>query len=132
MGARKNERGAVAVEMAIVLPLLLLLVIGIMEFGRVLNVQISLTHAAREGARHAAIHYDDPMLDVTATALAASPSLSGLAVTVDDNAGVCSTTTDGEVTVTTRVTLSSMSGYLEPLGLFPIELTGEGVMRCGG
>ena len=55
----QRDRGAAAVEFALVLPLLLLLVLGIFEFGRVFNIQISLSNAAREGARHMAVH-DDP------------------------------------------------------------------------
>ena len=97
----RKERGAVAIEMAILLPLLLLILIGIIEFGRVLNVQVSLTQAAREGARYAAVHYQDGALDVSGTALAAAPSLNGLGVTVSDNAASCSP--GSNVTVTTSV-----------------------------
>lgn len=37
--------------MALLLPILLIIVFGIIDFGRMLNAQISLTEAAREGAR---------------------------------------------------------------------------------
>ncbi|MFJ5954762.1 TadE/TadG family type IV pilus assembly protein [Paenarthrobacter sp. NPDC092416] len=135
MKAKKNERGAVAVEMAILLPLLLLILIGIIEFGRVLNVQVSLTQAAREGARHAAVHYQDGALDVAGTALGSAPSLDGLGVSVSDNASSCSP--GSNVTVTTSVSLPSMSGFLDAgffgaPGIFPLNMTGVGVMRCGG
>lgn len=135
MKPKQKERGAVAVEMAMVLPLLLLILIGTMEFGRVFNVQNSLTQAAREGARHAAIHYNKADLDVSGTALASAPSLNGLGVTVTDNADDCAPGED--VQVTTSVTLASMSGFLDAgwfgsPGLFPMKLTGVGVMRCGG
>ncbi|GAA2529940.1 TadE/TadG family type IV pilus assembly protein [Pilimelia columellifera] len=46
-----DDRGAAAVEMALVLPLLLLMLFGIIDFGRMFNAQIALTEAAREGAR---------------------------------------------------------------------------------
>ena len=52
---RRAERGAAAVEMALVLPMLLFVVFGIIDFGRLLNAQITLTEAAREGARAAAM-----------------------------------------------------------------------------
>ncbi|BCW46381.1 TadE/TadG family type IV pilus assembly protein [Arthrobacter sp. StoSoilB5] len=135
MKSKKKERGAVAVEMAILLPLLLLILIGIMEFGRVLNVQVSLTQAAREGARYAAVHYQDGGLNVSGTALAAAPSLSGLGVSVTDNASSCAP--GSNVTVTTSVSLTSMSGFLDAgffggPGIFPLNMTGVGVMRCGG
>lgn len=135
MKSRRKEKGAVAVEMAIVLPLLLLILLGVIEFGRVFNVQISLSQAAREGARHAAIHHDKASLDVPGTALAAAPALSGLGVTVTDDASSCSSTTN--VRVTTSVTLPSLTGFLDAgffgaPGIFPLSMTGVGVMRCGG
>jgi Flp pilus assembly protein TadG len=45
------EDGAAAVEFALVLPVLILLVFGIVEFGLVFNRWLSVTHAAREGVR---------------------------------------------------------------------------------
>jgi Flp pilus assembly protein TadG len=53
-----REQGAAAVEMALVLPLLLLLVFGIIEFGFIFNRYISVTHAAREGVRQLAVGVD--------------------------------------------------------------------------
>jgi Flp pilus assembly protein TadG len=49
---QRSQRGAAAVEFALVMPLLLLLVFGIVEFGLIMNRQITVTHAAREGARY--------------------------------------------------------------------------------
>lgn len=46
-----GDRGAAAVEFALLLPLLLLIVFGLIDFGRALNAQVTLTQAAREGAR---------------------------------------------------------------------------------
>ncbi len=51
----RADRGAAAVETAILMPLLLLLVFGILEFGLLLNTQIAVTEAAREGARAATV-----------------------------------------------------------------------------
>jgi Flp pilus assembly protein TadG len=54
-----SEKGQSAVEFALVLPLLLVLLLGIIEFGWFLNAKITITGAAREGARHYAIHKND-------------------------------------------------------------------------
>jgi Flp pilus assembly pilin Flp len=51
----KAERGAAAVEFALILPILILLLFGIVEFSRGFNAYLSVTHAAREGARLASI-----------------------------------------------------------------------------
>jgi hypothetical protein len=47
------------VELALVLFPLLLILLGIVEFGRVYSTQLRLQHAAREVAREAALRYDD-------------------------------------------------------------------------
>ncbi len=46
------------VEFAIILPLLLMLLMGIIEFGRAYNTQISIQAAAREGARELALRHE--------------------------------------------------------------------------
>lgn len=46
-----REKGAAALEFAVILPLLLLVVFGIMEFGIILYNQAVMTNACREGAR---------------------------------------------------------------------------------
>jgi len=47
----KREDGAALVEFALVISLLFLIIFGIIEFGRIFNAQITVTQAAREGAR---------------------------------------------------------------------------------
>jgi Flp pilus assembly protein TadG len=51
----KNQIGAAAVEFALILPCLLALVFGIFQFGIAFNNWITITNAAREGARLASI-----------------------------------------------------------------------------
>ncbi|MDX2200540.1 MAG: TadE/TadG family type IV pilus assembly protein [Phycisphaerae bacterium] len=55
----KRRRGAAAVEMALVTPLLLTMLFGIIEYGWVFSVRQTLTHAAREGARVAVLQGTD-------------------------------------------------------------------------
>lgn len=51
----RHERGAAMIEMALTLPLLLLLSIGVFEFGRAFQYWQVLTNATREGARLAVL-----------------------------------------------------------------------------
>ena len=51
----KSERGAAMLEMALTLPLLLLVCVGILEFGRAYQTWQVLTNAVREGARVAVL-----------------------------------------------------------------------------
>lgn len=49
--AERDERGQATVELALLLPVLVLLLFGVLEFGRVFNAWIVVTQASREGAR---------------------------------------------------------------------------------
>ncbi len=59
-GMRRDERGAAAVEFALVVPLLLLLLWGIVDIGRAFYTLNNLASAVREGARSAAVMSTDP------------------------------------------------------------------------
>jgi hypothetical protein len=52
---RLNRKGQALVEFALVLPLVLLLVVGMLEFARAWNLHQTLTDAVREGARRAVL-----------------------------------------------------------------------------
>ena len=56
-----GRRGQALVEFAMVMPLLLLLLVGLIEFGRAWNLHQVVTDASREGARHAVLQSEaDP------------------------------------------------------------------------
>ena len=121
---RDSERGAAAVEFAILLPLLLMLVLGTIEFGRAYNAQITLTNAARDGVRVMAIN-NDP----TAAKKAAQNAAASISTIPVSNITLSTTTcsTGNQVTLTIKYTLSTITGIAGP---FP--MTGKGVMLCGG
>lgn len=52
----RSRHGQSLVEMAMVLPLLALLTFGLLDFGRAYYFQVSITNAAREGARVAILN----------------------------------------------------------------------------
>jgi len=53
--SRKTDAGQALVEFALILPVMLLLMVGILEFARAWNLHQALTDATREGARRAAV-----------------------------------------------------------------------------
>jgi Flp pilus assembly pilin Flp len=57
----REDDGQAMVEFALIFPFLMLLIVGIVEFGRAWNVAQTVTDAAREGARNAVIA--DPDID---------------------------------------------------------------------
>ncbi|RJQ52320.1 MAG: pilus assembly protein [Actinobacteria bacterium] len=55
-----SEDGATAIEFALLLPLLVMVLVGTFQFGLAYNNYLAITHAAREGARMAAVGaYDE-------------------------------------------------------------------------
>jgi Flp pilus assembly protein TadG len=121
-----NDRGAAAVEFALVLPVLVLLVLGLVEFSRVYNIQISISNAAREGARTMAIE-NDPAIAQSA-AIAAAPSVNPGVTSSQVSVSPADCSPGATVTVTITYPVSLMTGFFGT----DIPLTGEGVMRCGG
>ena len=84
MSKRKGYRpdaGQGLVEYAVVLPVLLLLILGVMEFAVVLFSYESLANAAREGARAAIVPYGDPAQRQTAAVSAAISRAQPLTLT---------------------------------------------------
>ena len=56
----RSERGAAAVELAFVAPLLFVLTLGIVDLGRALSMKITVSEAAQEGLSYASYEPDDP------------------------------------------------------------------------
>jgi len=52
----RSERGQTLVELALALPVLLLLVLGVVDFGRALGYKNDMTHLANSAARYAAVN----------------------------------------------------------------------------
>jgi Flp pilus assembly protein TadG len=71
----RREDGQATVEFAIVIPLLLLLVVGIFEFGKAFNYWIDLNHLSNEGARWAAVDKVPPYNGISGNA---SPSCDAI------------------------------------------------------
>jgi len=89
-----RRRGQAAVEFALVLPLLLVMLVGIIEFGRAWNEHQVITDAAREAARKAAIFDEsitaDSITNTAEAALAAAgidPSTATITLTNWDGPG---------------------------------------------
>ena len=55
-----DQRGMAAIEFALVLPILIILVFGIIEFSTILYDKAMITNASREGARVGIVYRDDP------------------------------------------------------------------------
>jgi Flp pilus assembly protein TadG len=54
-GRRRSQSGVALVEFALVLPVLMLILVGVVDFGKAINYWIDETHLASEAARYAAV-----------------------------------------------------------------------------
>ncbi|MEM9608484.1 MAG: TadE family protein [Actinomycetota bacterium] len=65
----RSERGQTTVELAIVLPLIIIFLLFVVQVGLVVRAQLMVTHAVREGARAAAVGEDPTAAVVAASSL---------------------------------------------------------------
>lgn len=126
MLSRGREDGASAVEFALVLLPLILILGGIIDFGFAFNAQISLTHAAREGVRSLALGAEEGEGEAVAISAYQAPiaSLSG-------NNDVTACPDDG-TTDRASITLRADYPFAFLFFLDPVSLAGQASMRCGG
>jgi Flp pilus assembly protein TadG len=119
------------VEFGLLLPLLLLLVFGIIDFGRAINAQITLTQAARTGARLAALGQPN----VVSATQAAATGLSPVTVAVTACPSGATQTTAAAVTASYSFTfvtpVGAIAGFFGGGGFgAPITLSATGRMPC--
>jgi Flp pilus assembly protein TadG len=130
---RRNRRGAAAVEFAFVAPVFILLVFGMIEFGRAIMVQQVMTNAAREGARVAVLDSTTPTHDTVVskvTTYLQNSGISGATVTLNPTEPTASTVKNGDpITVTITIPYTSVSWMPSPWFLKTTTLTARSVMR---
>lgn len=123
----RKEEGQGLVEFALVLPILLLFLLGIVEFGWLFNARISLTSAAREGARVAAVSNINHQAKAEAAVISALSGSSGVVVT---NVGYDS---DIDTLNNVRNVIIEVDGQVVPLiGFFvtgPQQMSAKATMR---
>lgn len=141
-----NSAGQALVEMAIILPLLFLLVLGIFEFGRLMYTQNTLTHAARAGARTAVVTPNlapdtsytgcsstDPVVQSTCQGLDTIKDKNNISILVQVfSPGATIPKTVNAVTgdsAKVTVTLSGFSSIVPKLIPLPTTLSGNTAMR---
>jgi len=127
--SESRRRGAAMVEFAVVAPVFLIMVVGILELGRAIVVQQLLTNASREGARIGG--YDTTTSTSTVTTAVNSYlsnlGISGATTTVSPN--TLSTLQDGNsVSVTVSIPFSRVSYLPSPVYFGSTSLQATTVM----
>jgi Flp pilus assembly protein TadG len=130
---RRSERGSAAVEFAILLPLLVLLLFGIIEFSIAYNHAQGLHAAAREGARVASL----PQTTQAAVVDRVKSSLQGVLNSTDIQNATITVTPSGNQPCNGApagthvvVTVSAPDDLAIPLYTKTLTLTGRGEFLC--
>ena len=121
-----GRRGQAMIEFALILPLLLLVMFAIFQFGFMFYSYISIQQAAREGARSAAVGKNDALIT---TAITNASTLDPTMLTISIAPAPATRLAGSNVTVT--VTIPSAQLLKMPLvdAYLPTQLTGQATMR---
>ena len=127
----RSERGAVAVEFALLLPLLVVILFAITSFGIALMRTVNYVSAAREGARYASVHCRPQATSCTSDLIAARVTQSANGNPI----GPGSPTADADCSVTpgVPVTVSWEQDVPVHIPLLPdmsFTMTVAGTFRC--
>lgn len=121
----RNNRGQTLVEFALIIPIFLLLVFGMMDFGIVLNQYLVVTEAAREGARSAAVGNSDSDSIAAARVAAATIDQGQLQVTVTPAAKI----SGSPVTVTVSNPVTIVTPLISAFFPANFQVQGVAIMR---
>ena len=111
-------------EFALMLPLLLLLLLGVIDLGRICSVQVALANAVREGARYCALHAGD----TPGTRARIRSELDGR-VAVDTSSTVCSLAPPGSaVTVTAAASFTPITPFISSIVGNPVIVRAPATM----
>jgi Flp pilus assembly protein TadG len=134
MKKQRSEKGAAAVEFALVVPLLMAIIFGIVLMGGAYNAQITLTQIARAAARSMVI--DGDQATARSAAMVNVVDLTGFSsdANINFSPGTCPADGGGVMTVTAtyEVSLPFSPPGSTFLGSTPMTLTGKASMLCGG
>jgi Flp pilus assembly protein TadG len=138
----RSERGQSLVELALVLPLLLLLFGGIVDLGRVFYTYIGLTNATREGARTGARQpWDAPAITSATETELANSGITGVVPVVEcqkwsstgNGASVACVDTEGGDYITVSATHTGFDLVLGAItGVDALTITGRTRMSIQG
>jgi hypothetical protein len=122
----QSDKGASAVEFVLVFPILIMLLFAIFQFGLAFSKYVSLTHAAREGARLAAVGlYEEDPADFEQRVRNSSPAVEIETIDVESPEGT-------RIGSPVEVTLKGEIFFIDiPMAgrWGPVELTASAAMR---
>jgi Flp pilus assembly protein TadG len=129
---QRDEHGALVVEFGLIVPILLLLVFGIVDFGRAYFTMNNLAAAVREGARYGSVlekPWDGAWPDSIKQHVVDFSYTFGGARLTTPNVSSTADKTAGTVTVTAAYTFKTITPLVNLIGLDSIPMTQTAVFR---
>jgi len=116
------------VEYALILPIFLIMVLGILDLGRVVYYYSAMQNVVREGARYGSIHFEDDGIETTICDLVTSRAI-GVDITCDDVNTIIDFN-EGTVTVNVVYPFEPVSKIITGFfGLNQIDITTSSIMQ---
>jgi Flp pilus assembly protein TadG len=122
-----NKKGQSMVEMALILPLIIMLFMGMVEFSRIFGSYLLITHASREGARMASIGRTDEEVRTNVTNKVNILNVSELQIifTPEDDSRI----TGEDVRVCVKYKLQIYAPVISSIVSNPFEMEANTYMR---
>jgi Flp pilus assembly protein TadG len=130
-GRHKRRRGAAVVEMAVIAPVFFIIVIALVEFGRMLMVHQVVTNASREGARLAVLESATPQqVQDLVDSYMSNASVSGSTMTMNPSS-LDNLALGQPITVTVSIPYASVTWFPSSwFGLDSVQIESSTVMRA--
>lgn len=122
-----NKKGQSMVEMALMLPVIILLLMGMVEFSRIFGSYMLVTHASREGARLASIGKTDAEIQANVSSKVNVLNISNLQIAITPGDG--SRTTGDDVKVSVKYKLQIYAPVISSIIANPLEMEANTYMR---
>ncbi|HOV79617.1 MAG TPA: TadE/TadG family type IV pilus assembly protein [Bacillota bacterium] len=123
----EDRRGQALVELALILPLLILLLMGTIEFGRIFHSYLIITNASREGARAGIIGKTDTEIRTLVKEVTASLEIpdSQISITPEQS----SRTRGVPITVSVNYSVNLITPLLQTFATNPFPIKAATTMR---
>jgi Flp pilus assembly protein TadG len=122
-----KNKGQALVETALILPIIIVILMGIIDFGLLFNNYLVIANAAREGARSAAVGSTDALITTSINNMTATLDQTKITITISPVQAVRKK--GDEVTVTVKYDNTLLTPVISAIIPNPVHLTAKTVMR---
>ncbi|TLS35574.1 TadE/TadG family type IV pilus assembly protein [Pseudalkalibacillus caeni] len=123
----RSQKGQATVELALSIVLLMFIVFGIVDFGRIFHAYLVLDHAGREAAREASVGKTD--IEIKQSALTAAPSLDSDLFSISVSPDLANRKRGEYATVTLDYSVDVSTPLLAEIIPNPFKIESKTVMR---